>query len=861
MSDTANDDLPTRRNWISFWSLLSVQTQNAFNDKAAQFLLIPLAGALVVAAKKSGQDVGFLGDHMEHVLGALIVLPFILFAPLSGWLSDRFSKTHVIRATLCMQLVVFALLMVAIMSQHLGLAVLGFFLLSVESVLLSPAKKGIVKELVGHSRLGFASGVLEMSVIMAVCFGQIISGWWYDARRLEGYGIWEAGSFPMMVVGIAALVSLMVSFGVEKVKPMGKRPFRMKLLFEHFEQLQELWSDRRMRLSGVGIAFFWGFAGFINLTAIQIGKDLSGGGGVGFGSETSWLMLAASGGIALGGVMGSLICKKRIELGLVPLGGIVMIVGSMALAIGPVERSYLMTWMAISGGGGALLLVPLNAYLQDICPPEKRGRVLAGLNLLDCLAGFLAVAVQFLMSMWKLPYSIQFGSLALVSLVVTCYSARVLPQHFVRFIALSIFKSIYRVRTMNVERVPETGGVLVTPNHVSYIDAFILSVACPRPIRFLLFDEYFTHPLVGRFVRLFDAVPISPARAKDGMRIAAEALKAGSVVCIFPEGQLTRTGGMNPFMRGFEMIARRAGCPVLPTAMDGVWGSIFSFERNCFLNKKPYSLQYGVSVNFGEPLAPKQANGESLRRQITQLRSEAFASRFILKHPGRVFAREVEVIAGNTDAFRSGVKELRAYSAAVQTELLANVLQMAELNAIQRRQKVMLDWDALSATCRDVVALAMAHYFELKLVLVDAGTDAQERAALAEQYSIETFVGGAAMAEAWRDFRLPGGCYDFSERAAETVGEGIERTVFPCMVASGRVVSMSMAHPRAQTTINAEQAGYSRGAWGWLLPGFEVVSDDQGILLKGPSLPGGQLELNGFELNNVGMLSGITKEV
>ncbi|MEK6196525.1 MAG: MFS transporter, partial [Deltaproteobacteria bacterium] len=155
-----------------------MQTQNGFNDKAAQFLLIPLAGALVFQAKGLGQDVGFLGEHMAHVLGALIVLPFILFAPVSGWLSDRFSKTYVIRGTLCMQLGVLAMIVFAVAIQSLPLAVLGFFLLSVESVLLSPAKKGIVKELVGHSRLGFASGVLEMSVILAVCFGQIVSGWW-----------------------------------------------------------------------------------------------------------------------------------------------------------------------------------------------------------------------------------------------------------------------------------------------------------------------------------------------------------------------------------------------------------------------------------------------------------------------------------------------------------------------------------------------------------------------------------------------------------------------------------------------------------------------------------------------------------
>ena len=154
MIDTASDDVPTRRNWASFWSLLTLQTQNGFNDKAAQFLLIPMAGALVFQAKAQGQDVGFLGENMAHVLGALIVLPFILFAPLSGWVSDRFSKTLVIRGALCMQLAVLALIVVAVGMKSLPLAVLGFFLLSVESVLLSPARcrfKGLFSPVLSSS--------------------------------------------------------------------------------------------------------------------------------------------------------------------------------------------------------------------------------------------------------------------------------------------------------------------------------------------------------------------------------------------------------------------------------------------------------------------------------------------------------------------------------------------------------------------------------------------------------------------------------------------------------------------------------------------------------------------------------------
>lgn len=833
-----------------------MQTQNAFNDKAAQFLLIPMAGAIVFAAKQSGQDVGFLGENMAHVLGALIVLPFILLAPVSGWISDRFSKTVVIRGTLYLQLAVLALLVLALQMRSLPMVVLGFFLLSVESVLLSPAKKGIVKELVGHSRLGFASGVLEMSVILAVCFGQIISGWWYDIRRDAGHEIWDAASMPMMMIGIAAFVSLWVSYGVERVTPMGKRPFQAKILFEHFGQLKEMWQDRRIRLSGVGVAFFWGFAGFINLAAIQIGSDLSGGGGSGFGSENSWLMLAASGGIALGGVAASLICKRKIELGLVPVGGLIMVIGSLALAMGPIERSWLMTWMAIAGGGGALLLVPLNAYIQDICEPEKRGRVLAGLNLLDCLAGFLAVVAQFLMSYFDMPYGFQFGCLALVSALAACYSARVLPQQLFRFLLLALFRSVYRVKVLHGERIPREGGVLLTPNHVSYIDAFILSAACPRPIRFVLFDEYFEHPMVGRFVRLFQAIPISKARAKDGMRLASQALKDGEVVCIFPEGQLTRSGGMNAFMRGFEMIARRGGVPVIPVAMDGVWGSIFSFERNHFIYKKPYRLQYGVTVIIGNPMPAKQARAEVVRYEMDGLRAEAFAGRPELQHPGEVFGSPLDCLNDTAAVYRTRSQELQQLSSSEQALLVANAYQITELNGLQRNATVLMDWDGLKE-CRDVLVLTLPRIYGLQLVLITETTPDEEVAALIEEHQVSQMVGGERLARIWAGQQLAVDCYDVSSGALQRAGKQEGRFAYPCLVADGRVVAMAIPHPAAQTRINDHQDGHRSGTWGRLLPGFAGRVSDESLVVTGVSVSGDTtIELPGSTIDDDGMVTG-----
>ena len=153
---------------------MGLQAQNAFNDKALQFTLVPL-GAWVASDAK-------WGTTLPHLLGMLILLPFILLAPIAGWASDTFSKTRVIRLTAWMQLVVFAVVLYCFKMEFLPLAVACFFFLAVQSTILSPAKNGIIKELLGSSRLGFASGIMQMFTILAILAGQILIGIWFSAR-------------------------------------------------------------------------------------------------------------------------------------------------------------------------------------------------------------------------------------------------------------------------------------------------------------------------------------------------------------------------------------------------------------------------------------------------------------------------------------------------------------------------------------------------------------------------------------------------------------------------------------------------------------------------------------------------------
>ncbi|MBK1789786.1 MFS transporter [Persicirhabdus sediminis] len=837
----APTDEPSPRNWKSFWCLFAIQTQNAFNDKAAQFLLIPLGGWLM-----STGSTGIV-SYMEYVLGALIVLPFILFAPISGWVADRFSKTYVIRAMLLMQVIVLSLITIAIYYNKLYLAIFGFFLLSIESVMLSPAKLGIVKELVGTKRLGFASGISQMATVLAICVGQIAAGFWFDYRLEAVESGWTASLGPLVIVTLMCIPAIIISMGIEKRPAHKVKPLSFGVAVSHFVQLKEIWDDKRLRFSAAGIAFFWGFAGIMNLLSIQIGKDLTGGGS-GFGSGTAWMMLAASGGVVIGGVIGSIVCRRRIELGLVPIGGIVMVVGLIALATLNIHaiNTSLLFWIAFAGAGSAILLVPLNAYLQDVCPANRRGRILAGIGLLDCLAGIVAVLIQMLLAKNNVPYAIQFSILALVSAAVTLYAARLLPRDFIRFVALGLLRSVYRIKVHHAENIPAKGGVLLCPNHLTYIDAFILSAACPRPVRFLMFSGMFKKKWIGAGAEFFGTVPISSKRPREAMKIAAETLANGDVVCIFPEGQLSRTGTLNELKRGFESIAKMAKVPVLPVFMDGLWGSIFSFERNRYFRKRPYKLPYGVRVSFGDLLEDDDRSVDELRRQLVAMQTGSLLDRKLMRASHRMIKKPFKVLHGDASKLSQLRKQLKSSSADEKSERLYNALQIREINALSYGEVVMVDIDELGGLSPTLLVF-LARLLKLSLVIVDANDDAQRIGELADRYEVTAFLAGGQLAQKVKQEELTGKCYDFSASMPACDG------YYPCQVIHERVISMSMPHPAMPTSTASFQAGWKSGSLGKLLPGYVWEPLMDRVMLSSPAL--GELTIDDYvSIDNEGFL-------
>ena len=197
-------------------------------------------------------------------------------------------------------------------------------------------------------------------------------------------------------------------------------------------------------------------------------------------------------------------------------------------------------------------------------------------------------------------------------------------------IAELLVRTVYRVRVTGLDRLPP-GGCLLLPNHVTWVDAVLLQAACPRPIRFMMYEPIYRHPLLHPVFRLIRAIPITARRAKDAMREASECIRAGEIVCIFPEGELSRSGILLRLRRGYEIIANHAEAPVVPVWLDQLWGSIFSFQGNKYFKKWPKRIPYPVNISFGEPFAPGTADVAAVRQRLLELGEAAFQQRPLLK--------------------------------------------------------------------------------------------------------------------------------------------------------------------------------------------------------------------------------------
>src|SRR5216110_2692011 len=200
------------------------------------------------------------------------------------------------------------------------------------------------------------------------------------------------------------------------------------------------------------------------------------------------------------------------------------------------------------------------------------------------------------------------------------------PERALYFFGRLLVRCFYRVTALGLENIP-TGGFLLLPNHITWIDAIVLQLACSRPIRYVIDQEHYHNPVLHPVLRTLGCIPINTRHSRSAIRAATEKIAEGEIVCLFPEGQLERTGVLLRLQRGYELIARHANAQVVPVWLDQLWGSIFSFQGGRFFTKFPKRIPYPVTIAFGKPLKAETADVATMREELLKLGEVCFSRR------------------------------------------------------------------------------------------------------------------------------------------------------------------------------------------------------------------------------------------
>ncbi len=598
-------------NWRrGFWSLIVTQFQTGFNDNGLKYLVIyMIIGMNLPQARR---------DSLVPIVGALFAIPFILFSMAGGYFADRYSKRSVTISTKFFELGVMAFFIVSLALGNLPMECAGVFLISTEGALFGPSKYGLLPELLPEPRLSWGNGIIEFGTFLAGIGGTVAAG--ELAERFHGREV--VAGFLLLACSI---VGLLTSLGISKIPAADPaKQFRWNPLGDLLAQMKTIVADRVLAWAVLGNTYLFFLAALLQLAIVIYGHDVL------RIDEThiTYLQASVAIGIGIGSIAAGYLSGGKIEYGLIPLGAVGMTVFG-ALLYSPGHT--LLTagiHLALLGFSGGLFAVPLNALIQHRPKPEQKGGVIAAANLVSFIGIALASGVYpIITNVFHQTAAGIFLDGAILTLVTTAYSIYLLPDSLVRFVLWAATHTIYRIRVEGRENIPETGGALFVANHMSFVDGLLLIASTDRPIRFLVYKAIYDLPYVKPFAKMIRAIPISseqrPREMLHSLREATNAIKNGEVVCIFAEGQITRIGQLLPFRRGMERIMKGVDAPIVPVNLDGVWGSIFSFERGRFVWKLPRSIPYPVTVSFGKPM-PATTPPFEVRRAVQHLQTDAY---------------------------------------------------------------------------------------------------------------------------------------------------------------------------------------------------------------------------------------------
>ncbi|ARU87870.1 1-acyl-sn-glycerol-3-phosphate acyltransferase [Pseudomonas sp. M30-35] len=608
-----------------FLPFFLTQLLGAFNDNIfKQSLILAILFKLTVTADR---------DLLVNLCALLFILPFFLFSALGGQFGEKFDKDWLIRKIKFAEIIIMLAGAAGVLLGSLPLMLLVLFAMGTQSALFGPVKYSILPQHLLERELIGGNALVEMGTFLAILAGTIGAG-----------VIMASSNYANIVAGAVVTVAVLGYLTSCKIPSGAAALPELKMDWNIFRQS---WATMKIGLgqtpavsrSLVGNSWFW-FLGAVYLTQIPAyAKDWL------YGDESVVTLILTVFSLGIG--LGSMLCEKmsggKVEIGLVPFGSIGLTVFGILLwwvSGGFPQAAQPHDWLGVLGHAqawaimgsimgiglfGGFYIVPLYALIQSRSVESQRARVIAANNILNALFMVVSaiVSIAFL-TVAELSIPQLFLVISLMNIAVNSYIFKIVPEFSMRFMIWLLSHSMYRVEHKNLQVIPDEGAALLVCNHVSFVDALLIGGAIRRPVRFVMYYKIYNLPVLNFIFRTAGTVPIA-GRNEDlliydaAFKQIAEYLRNGEVVCIFPEGKLTTDGEINEFKGGVDRILEQTPVPVIPMALQGLWGSFFSRDPNKGFLKRLWSR---ICLVAGAPIAAQDVNRAYLHEQVAGLRGD-----------------------------------------------------------------------------------------------------------------------------------------------------------------------------------------------------------------------------------------------
>jgi 1-acyl-sn-glycerol-3-phosphate acyltransferase len=609
-----------------FLPFFCAQACGAFNDNLLKNVLI------ILVTYQAARWSALRPELLANIAAALFIAPFVVFSGIAGQLGERFDKTRILKGVKALEIIIMLVAAIGFLQHRVALLLFALFMMGVHSTFFAPAKYGLLPQVLNADELVGGNALLETGTFLAILLGTLAAG------LLAGHSntSWIAASLVLIaLVGFASSLAIPRSRAVAPNQHLDWNPWTSTL-----DNLRAARESRTVLLSILGMSWFWFFGA---LVLVQLPLYCH---NVLHGDESLVTLTIAMFAVGVG--VGSLLCERlsgrQVEIGLVPFGsiGLTLFTIDWVLATPRVDAHVLLTaqaLLALPGGirtlldiaavgvFGGFFVVPLNALVQQRSRPEALARVIGANSILNALFMVAAAALAAVGLARGLTVLQLIFLAALMNAIVAIYIYTLVPEFLLRFVCWLLVHTLYRLKKRG-EHFPESGAALIVCNHVSFVDALVISAACRRPIRFLMENAIFRAPIIRTLATGMKAIPITSAREdavvyERAFELAAAALRDGELVCIFPEGRLTADGEIAAFRPGLTRILAANPVPVIPMAIVGLWGSMFSRQFRKLWERLPRKLWHRVMVNVGSVVAPDAATPEELRARVRALYLES----------------------------------------------------------------------------------------------------------------------------------------------------------------------------------------------------------------------------------------------